>query len=126
MTPVIPSLVALIVNAGARVLRGLSFQSLRLILPLARNLCIYDLDGYETAPHLTADFVYLRLHGPNGPYRGRYSDQALERWAETLQGWADRGLDTYCWFDNDEAGHAPRNRADERNSGAGPRPGCRL
>ncbi len=89
--------------------RWINDDSLALLERFNAAFCIYDLDGYETAPHLTADFVYLRLHGPNGPYRGRYSDHALERWAETLQGWADRGLDTYCWFDNDEAGHAPRN-----------------
>jgi uncharacterized protein YecE (DUF72 family) len=71
--------------------------------------CIYDLDGYQTPDHCTADFVYLRLHGPNGPYRGRYDEQSLEDWATRLRDWKASGLDTYCWFDNDEAGHAADN-----------------
>ncbi|MFP4075013.1 MAG: DUF72 domain-containing protein [Halochromatium sp.] len=89
--------------------RWINDDSLALLERHHAAFCIYELDGYQTAPHLTADFVYLRLHGPNGPYRGSYSDQTLEQWAEALQGWADSGLDTYCWFDNDEAGYAPRN-----------------
>ncbi len=84
-------------------------DALELLQRFNAAFCIYDLDGYETAHHLTTDFAYVRLHGPDGPYRGSYTDQALEQWAETLQDWADRGFDTYCWFDNDEAGYAPRN-----------------
>lgn len=71
--------------------------------------CIYDLAGYQTPRHLTADFVYLRLHGPKEAYRGSYDDQTLNEWAQALREWNARDLDTYCWFDNDEAGYAPRN-----------------
>ena len=28
--------------------------------------CIYELDGYRSPMEVTADFVYIRLHGPNG------------------------------------------------------------
>ncbi len=43
------------------------------------------------AEDLTADFVYLRLHGPDTLYGGRYSDKALDRWAARIAAWASGG-----------------------------------
>ena len=71
--------------------------------------CIYELDGYLSPAQVTADFVYVRLHGPDGAYRGRYDDAALDHWAARIQAWTGRGLDVYCYFDNDEAGYAVLN-----------------
>lgn len=67
--------------------------------------CVYDLGGMSPMK-TTADFVYVRLHGPDGPYRGRYGAERLGGWAETLSGWMEEGLDVYCYFDNDEVGYA--------------------
>jgi len=72
-------------------------------------LCIYDLDGFTSPRKLTADFVYLRLHGPDGPYQGSYDAQSLSGWAGALSAWSAKGIDGYCYFDNDEGGHAPCN-----------------
>ncbi|WP_295878954.1 DUF72 domain-containing protein [uncultured Thiohalocapsa sp.] len=71
--------------------------------------CIYELDGFATEHAVTADFVYIRLHGPDGPYRGRYDDAALDAWASRIRDWLGGDLDVYCYFDNDEAGHAVQN-----------------
>ena len=71
--------------------------------------CIYELDGYLSPAQVTADFVYVRLHGPDGAYRGRYDDAALDHWAARIRAWTERGLDVYCYFDNDEAGYAVLN-----------------
>jgi uncharacterized protein YecE (DUF72 family) len=71
--------------------------------------CIYELDGFLSPREVTTDFVYIRLHGPGGPYRGRYDPQALAGWAGAISNWAKQGLRVYCYFDNDEAGHAVRN-----------------
>lgn len=38
-----------------------------------------------------------------------YSDQALDLWAQRVRQWLDGGLDTYVFFDNTAAGHAPVN-----------------
>ncbi len=35
--------------------------------------CIYDLGGHLSPLEVTADFVYVRLHGPEGKYDGSYS-----------------------------------------------------
>lgn len=68
--------------------------------------CIYDLNRRCSPIEVTADFVYLRLHGPGAPYRGSYDDMTLVAWARRLLIWRRAGLDAYCYFDNDEKGYA--------------------
>lgn len=72
-------------------------------------LCIFDLAGTQSPIELTADFTYIRLHGPDGKYQGSYDDAALHTWAERIEKWALRA--SYIYFDNDQAGYAPRNAA---------------
>jgi len=79
---------------------------------LAENeaaFCIYDLAGRQSPKEVTADFVYVRLHGPNGAYQGRYTKGSLSGWAGAFSTWADQGKEIYCYFDNDEAGYAAEN-----------------
>ena len=72
-------------------------------------LCLWDLAGRRSPVRLTADFAYVRLHGPGGPYQGSYDDAALAAWAERVLAWRAAGVSTYCYFDNDDSGHAPRD-----------------
>ena len=79
---------------------------------LERNgsaFCCFDLGETASPIHVTADFVYVRLHGPDAPYRGSYGDACLADWAARIAAWQTDGLDVYCYFDNDERAHAPRN-----------------
>jgi len=75
---------------------------------------------------LTADFLYLRLHGDQELYASGYTPAALDRWADRIRAWL-RGSqptdastaaarssappapsrDVYCYFDNDRKVHAP-------------------
>lgn len=71
--------------------------------------CIYELAGYRSPLQVTADFVYLRLHGPEGAYQGSYDGRTLAAWARRIGDWRKRGLDVYCYFDNDAAGYAVLN-----------------
>src|SRR5438552_1060834 len=41
---------------------------------------------------VTADFIYLRLHGDRLLYRSGYSDAALERWARAIRTYAAGGV----------------------------------
>jgi len=59
----------------------------------------------------TADFVYVRAHGPTGRYRGRYSPHALDRWASRVRSWNRRGCDVFVYFDNDQKSAAPLDAA---------------
>jgi uncharacterized protein YecE (DUF72 family) len=72
-------------------------------------LCLYEFAGQEAPREITTDFVYIRLHGPDGPYQGSYDDPALRTWARRLEGWRQEGRDVYCYFDNDDRGFAPQN-----------------
>lgn len=71
--------------------------------------CIYGLAGVESPRVVTADFVYVRLHGPSGAYSGSYSDEDILDWAKETAKWLGGGLDVYFYFDNDEAGYAVKD-----------------
>lgn len=62
---------------------------------------------------VTADFVYIRLHGHRQTYASAYAPRTLARWAERIAGWRNggrnAGRDVYVFFDNTDAGHAPRD-----------------
>jgi len=85
---------------------------------LARHgvaFCIYELAGYLSPQAVTADFVYIRLHGPGGPYQGKYSDQTLTAWAGAITAWSKEGREVFCYFDNDERGYAAQNALQLQN-----------
>jgi len=79
------------------------------LTPRNAALCLYEFAGQEAPLEVTSDFVYIRLHGPEGPYQGSYGDAALRTWAQRIRAWADQGLDVYCYFDNDDRAFAPKN-----------------
>lgn len=74
---------------------------------------------------VTADFLYLRLHGDKELYRSGYSAGALDKWAAKIRTWAAgstpakaarlasplprrrQGRDVFVYFDNDVKVHAP-------------------
>ncbi len=76
---------------------------------------------------VTADFMYLRLHGDTELYASGYDDDAIARWARKIRAWREGGQpkdarlvsskaprkratrDVYCYFDNDIKVHAPRD-----------------
>jgi uncharacterized protein YecE (DUF72 family) len=73
--------------------------------------CIYDMACQESPRLLTADFAYLRLHGPSHwKYAGRYSHAQLRAWLCLAVSWLDQGAqEIFIYFDNDEAGYAALN-----------------
>ncbi|MFV9424587.1 DUF72 domain-containing protein [Microbacterium sp. S1037] len=65
---------------------------------------------------LTADHVYVRLHGSTELYASGYAGPELDAWADRIRGWLDGtasadGLsrDVYAYFDNDARGRAPHD-----------------
>ena len=65
---------------------------------------------FPYAEEVTADFVYVRLHGSTQLYASRYSDEELGQWAARIREWRDPargGRDVYVYFDNDAKVHAP-------------------
>lgn len=74
---------------------------------------------------VTADFMYLRLHGDKELYASGYTDEALARWAARIRAWGEGSQpddahlistnsspqhhprDVFCYFDNDIKVKAP-------------------
>jgi uncharacterized protein YecE (DUF72 family) len=57
---------------------------------------------------LPANFAYLRLHGPDGRYKGSYEDDVLAEYAQYIKEWQDEGKVVYTYFNN-TAGNALGN-----------------
>jgi uncharacterized protein YecE (DUF72 family) len=74
--------------------------------------CVYELDGFLSPIEVTADFVYVRLHGPGRKYQGDYSPAALQHWAERIADWHRTLRAVYVYFDNDQEGFAAKNAAE--------------
>jgi uncharacterized protein YecE (DUF72 family) len=72
-------------------------------------LTIADTPDYPIAFEVTADFVYVRLHGHRALYQSSYSEPELQEWAARAVEWSLAGRDVYVYFDNDFVANAPRN-----------------
>ncbi len=59
----------------------------------------------------TADFVYVRFHGPDHQhlYAGSYDEAAMRWWAERVGEWRAQGRSVYAYFNNDAQGFAVHN-----------------
>ena len=71
--------------------------------------CIYHLAGVLSPKQVTAEFVYIRLHGPGDAYQGRYDTKTLSGWAGAFSTWHRQGKEIFCYFDNDQAGYAAQD-----------------
>lgn len=81
-------------------------EILRLLQASNIALCLSDHHDAPAPWTRTADFVYVRGHGPGGRYRGRYATSTLEQWARRVRAWR-RQHDVYVYFDNDQKSAAP-------------------
>lgn len=106
-------------------------------------LVVADTAGkWPYAEDITADFLYLRLHGDAELYVSGYSTEALQHWQQRIETWTAGGQpddaqlideahkprrtarDLYCYFDNDVKVRAPYDARDlqqrlQRSAGAG-------
>jgi len=110
-------------------IRHESFVDARFVAQLRRHsiaLVVADTAGkWPYSEDITADFMYLRLHGDAQLYVSGYTDDALERCASRIRAWSTggepddakrishkapprhRSRDIYCYFDNDVKVRAP-------------------
>ena len=87
-------------------------------------VCVADSAGlYLRIREVTADFVYVRLHGATQLYASGYGPTALARWAGEIRAWlgaraesttdevrtriGHHGSDVFVYFDNDLKVRAP-------------------
>jgi uncharacterized protein YecE (DUF72 family) len=110
----------------------------------AQQVALVIADTAQRFPFLddvTADFVYLRLHGDQELYVSGYGDAALDRWAARVRTWRSgqapatpatvagaapnrkQGRDVYVYFDNDVKTHAPYDAISRAERVRGSSPG---
>ena len=72
--------------------------------------CIHDFADMKVPNEITADFTYIRFHGPtSAKYFGSYSDAQLRTWATRIEEWRKRLRAVYVYFNNDPGGEAVKN-----------------
>lgn len=64
---------------------------------------------YPKNEPVTANFVYLRFHGPKALFASKYRKQKLSRWIPKIKKWLMQGLDVYAYFNNDTNGYAVKD-----------------
>jgi uncharacterized protein YecE (DUF72 family) len=72
--------------------------------------CVHDFADMKIPHEITADFTYVRFHGPTSTkYAGSYSEAQLRRWAEWIREQRTTLKAVYAYFNNDPGAAAVRN-----------------
>ena len=74
--------------------------------------CIFEIAGFHSSCEITANFTYVRLHGPGSAYQGSYPPETLRKWADRIRDWQKDLRVIYVYFDNDQAAYAVENARD--------------
>lgn len=69
---------------------------------------IADSPSYPKAEVVTADFVYLRMHGSKVLFTSNYTKKELQDLAQKIKKWR-KIVDVYIYFNNDAMGYAIEN-----------------
>jgi len=72
-------------------------------------VCQSDAADWPLWDAVTTDLVYIRLHGHERTYASAYSQASLETWDRRIERWLAEGRQVHVYFDNTDAGHAPRD-----------------
>ena len=70
------------------------------------GFCVHDMAGSASERIAVGPIAYVRFHGGEGKYWGRYSDQRLLGWTDWIVDQARQGRPVWCYFNNDIHGHA--------------------
>jgi len=70
---------------------------------------IADSPNYPKAEAVTADFVYIRMHGSKVLFSSNYTKKELSSLAQKIKKYLKQGLDVYVYFNNDFHGYAIEN-----------------
>ena len=70
---------------------------------------IADSSRYPKAEAVTADFIYIRMHGPKELFASKYPRKEIKNLASKIKKWLKQDLDVYVYFNNDAMGYAVEN-----------------
>lgn len=66
-------------------------------------------EGLPIEEVITADFIYIRMHGPGDLYGSKYTKGQLKELAEKIKKWKRKIRNIYVYFNNDTNGYAVEN-----------------
>ena len=69
---------------------------------------IADSPRYPRADEVTADFVYIRIHGSKVLFASKYTKKELSSLSQKIKKWL-KSADVYVYFNNDAYGYAIEN-----------------
>jgi uncharacterized protein YecE (DUF72 family) len=84
----------------------LTVEVLALLDRYGASFCVHDMPGSATPRWVSGRIAYLRFHGGEGKYWGRYSDEGLLGWSDWIAEQANSGRDVWAFFNNDINAHA--------------------
>jgi len=70
---------------------------------------VVDSPSWPKVYQVTADFIYVRMHGSKILFGSKYTKRELEDLAERIKKWKKKNLDVYVYFNNDAEGFAIEN-----------------
>ena len=70
---------------------------------------IADSPSYPKAEVVTADFIYIRMHGSKLLFSSKYTKKELSSLSQKIKKWLKQNLDVYVYFNNDAYGYAIEN-----------------
>ena len=83
-----------------------SDETFALLESYGASFCAHDMPGSASERIAVGAIAYVRFHGGEGKYWGRYSDEALLGWSDWILDQARDGRGVWCYFNNDIGGHA--------------------
>jgi uncharacterized protein YecE (DUF72 family) len=86
-----------------------SDEVLRVLGQRQLNLCLHDWPGAKAPPAITGKIVYLRFHGPDKAYAGKYTTEQLRPWIERIREWRAQVERVFVYFNNDQEAFAVQN-----------------
>jgi uncharacterized protein YecE (DUF72 family) len=72
----------------------------------AAYFCVHDMPGSASERIAVGPIAYVRFHGGEGKYWGRYADDALLSWTDWIVEQSRHGRSAWCYFNNDIHGAA--------------------
>jgi len=73
------------------------------------SLCSADSPFWPKTSITGERFIYIRMHGRKILYSSNYSKKELKKLAFQIKKYLKKGLDVYCYFNNDARGFAVKN-----------------
>ncbi|HWP44502.1 MAG TPA: DUF72 domain-containing protein [Blastocatellia bacterium] len=73
------------------------------------SFCTHDMQMLDVPRRAAGPVAYVRFHGPQERYKGRYPGPALDSWWRWMEEQVRDGRDLYVYFNNDAHAHAPRD-----------------